>query len=187
MRHAGIVSRTARRILADLGYPARDADLAACAGLLHDIGNMTGRDQHHRFGALIARELMESLAFPAEEIGRVMTAIIMHESDEGALRPDPVSAALLIADKSDVHRSRVRTTLMLKEDIHDRVNFAATESDLLVEPEGRDIRLMIEIDTRIAPVIEYFEIFLTRMSACRKAAIALDAEFQLHINSHRLV
>jgi hypothetical protein len=100
--------------------------------------------------------------------------------------PDPVAAALLIADKSDVHRSRVRNPSMLTEDIHDRVNYAATESELAVEPGKKLITLSLVIDTRISQVIEYFEIFLSRMSACRKAASSLNCEFQLYINDHRM-
>ncbi|MEJ2184008.1 MAG: HD domain-containing protein [Nitrospirota bacterium] len=185
-RHADIVSRIASRILEELGYSAHEAELAAVAGFLHDVGNMAGRRQHHTHGALLAREIMEDMGYPFADIGRVMTAIVMHEEDEGVLRPDPVAAALLIGDKSDVHRSRVRTTSMLKDDIHDRVNYAATESELTVRAEPRLIDLSVTIDTRISHAMEYFEIFLTRMSACRKAARALSAEFQLHINGHRM-
>jgi putative nucleotidyltransferase with HDIG domain len=126
LRHCGIVSKTAQNILKELSFDKRDAELAAVAGYLHDIGNMAGRDQHHRVGALLAKEVLEELGFDLREIGRVMAAIILHEEDEGVIKPDPVSAALLIADKSDVHRSRVRNQLMLKEDIHDRVNYAVT-------------------------------------------------------------
>ncbi len=185
-RHVDIVSKTAQHILKVLGYSARDAELAACAGMLHDTGNMTGRAQHHRFGAMIAKELMGELGFSMPEIGRVMTAIVMHEEDEGIVKPDPVAAALLIADKSDVHRSRVRALSAIEEDIHDRVNYAATKSDLTVDPELRTITLSLMIDMRITRVIEYFEIFLTRMTGCRRAALALNAEFQLFINDTRM-
>jgi putative nucleotidyltransferase with HDIG domain len=186
LRHSDIVSRTAQKILKSLSFDGRDAELAAVAGFLHDIGNMAGRDQHHRVGALLAKEVLEELGFDLREIGRVMSAIILHEEDEGVVKPDPVSAALLIADKSDVHRSRVRNPLMLKEDIHDRVNYAATESELAIDPASKLIRLGLVIDTRISQVIEYFQIFLSRMSACRKAAKALGVEFQLFINDSRM-
>jgi putative nucleotidyltransferase with HDIG domain len=186
LRHCGIVSKTAEKILKELSFDNRDSELAAVAGFLHDIGNMAGRDQHHRVGALLAKEVLEELGFDLREIGRVMAAIILHEEDEGVIKPDPVSAALLIADKSDVHRSRVRNQLMLKEDIHDRVNYAVTESDLNIDPAGKVIKLTLVIDTRISQVIEYFQIFLTRMSACQKAAQALGAEFQLFINDSRM-
>lgn len=185
-RHVDIVSKTAQHILKSLGYSARDTELAAVAGMLHDTGNMFGRTHHHRFGAMLAKELMSELGFSMREIGRVMTAIIMHEEDEGIVKPDPIAAALLIADKSDVHRSRVRATSVIDDDIHDRVNYAATKSDLAIDPVQRTITLSLMIDMRITRVIEYFEIFLTRMTACRRAAQALDAEFQLFINDTRM-
>jgi metal-dependent HD superfamily phosphatase/phosphodiesterase len=184
-RHSDIVSRTAHHILTALSYEPGEAELAAIAGFLHDIGNMVGRNQHHRMGALFAKELLDELGVDLRDIGRIMAAIVIHEEDEGVM-PDPVAAALLIADKSDVHRSRVRNPSMLTEDIHDRVNYAATESELTVEPEKKLITLSLVIDTRISQVIEYFEIFLSRMSACRKAARSLDCEFQLYINDHRM-
>lgn len=186
LRHSKIVASIASKILKTLSYDPIDVELAAVAGLLHDIGNMAGREQHHRLGALMAKEIMEEHGFPLPDIGRVMSAIIMHEEDEGVIKPDPVAAALLIADKSDVHRSRVRTTSMLKEDIHDRVNYAATESELAVDPEKKVIDLSLIIDTRISQVIEYFEIFLSRMTSCRRAAQALGCEFQLFINNSRM-
>jgi len=185
-RHADIASRTAFKILEDLSFDRHDAELAAVAGFLHDIGNMAGRVQHHRIGAILAKELLEELGFDLRDIGRVMAAIVTHEEDEGMVRPDPVTAALVIADKSDVHRSRVRTTGSIKEDIHDRVNFAATEGDLAVDAEKRTITLSIVIDTRISQVIEYFQIFLSRMAECRSAARALGCEFRLFINGSRM-
>jgi putative nucleotidyltransferase with HDIG domain len=186
LRHSKIVSSTASKILKTLSCDPKEVELAAVAGLLHDIGNMAGRDQHHRLGAMLAKDIMEDHGFPLPDIGRVMSAIIMHEEDEGVIKPDPVASALLIADKSDVHRSRVRTTSTIKEDIHDRVNYAATESELAVDPEKKVIDLSLVIDTRISPVMEYFEIFLSRMSSCRKAARALNCEFQLFINESRM-
>jgi len=185
-RHCDIVARTAQKILASLSHEPRQAELAAVAGFLHDIGNMAGRTNHHHYGAILAKELMDEVGFDLRETGRVMAAIVIHEENEGQMNPDPVAAALLIADKSDVHRSRVRSTSMLEEDIHDRVNYAATESDLAVDAERRLITLSLTIDTRISQVIEYFEIFLSRMTACRKAAAALGCEFHLYINRNRL-
>ncbi len=185
LRHCSIVSKNASRILKRLSYPEKTAMLAASAGFLHDIGNMLGRSMHHKMGALLAKEVLEEVGFSAADIVRVMTAIVVHEEDEGAI-PDEVAAALLIADKSDVHRSRVRNPSMLTEDIHDRVNYAATESDLAVEPDRRLITLSLVIDTRISQVIEYFEIFLSRMTACRRAAKVLGTEFELFINNTRM-
>lgn len=186
LRHCANVSEAAGRILRELGHPARDSELASIAGYLHDIGNMAGRVQHHRIGAMLAKELMEAHGFPLPEIGRVMAAIVIHEEDEGVERHDPISAALLIADKSDVHRSRVRASGTISLDIHDRVNYAATHSEIQVDSKERTISLWCVIDTRISPVIEYFEIFLTRMTACRKAARSLDCEFHLVINGSRM-
>jgi metal-dependent HD superfamily phosphatase/phosphodiesterase len=185
-RHCDIVSRTAQKILAALSYEPRAVELAAVAGFLHDIGNMAGRLHHHQFGAVLAKEILDELGFHLREAGKVMAAIVIHEEDEGLIKPDPIAAALLLADKSDVHRSRVRSTSMLGEDIHDRVNYAATESELSVDAENKLISLSVTIDTRISQVIEYFEIFLTRMVACRKAARALGCEFQLYINKSRM-
>ncbi len=185
-RHADIVSSTAFRILNELSFDTRDAELAAVAGFLHDIGNMAGRVQHHRIGAVLAKEILEELGFDLREIGRIMAAIVTHEEDEGMVNPDPVTAALVIADKSDVHRSRVRTSGSINSDIHDRVNFAATEGDLSIDSEKRIITLSLVIDTRISQVIEYFQIFLSRMAECRKAARALGCEFRLFINGSRM-
>ena len=185
-RHADISSTTAFKILDALSYDKHDAELAAVAGFLHDIGNMAGREQHHRIGAVIAKDLLEELGFDFRDIGRVMAAIVTHEEDEGIVKFDPVSAAMLIADKSDVHRSRVRTSGSIREDIHDRVNFAATESELTIDAEHKTITLSLVIDTRISQVIEYFQIFLSRMADCRKAARALGCEFQLFINDNRM-
>lgn len=184
-RHCEIVSKTAFNILKKLRYDDDVATLAAAAGFLHDIGNMLGRSNHHRMGAILAKEVLEEVGYKLGSVVRVMSAIIIHEEDEGVV-PDEVAAALLIADKSDVHRSRVRNPLMVSEDIHDRVNYAVAESELSVEPEKRLITLALTIDTRISQVIEYFEIFLTRMTACRRAARVLDCEFNLFINNIRM-
>ena len=185
LRHGRIVSKTAYRILKKLSYPEKTAKLAAAAGFLHDIGNMLGRRMHHQMGALLAKEVLEDVGFDLESIARIMTAIAMHEEKEGVI-PDEVAAALLLADKSDVHRSRVRNPSMLTEDIHDRVNYAVTESALQTESEKRSITLSLVIDTRISQVIEYFEIFLSRMTACRRAAKVLGTEFNLFINNTRM-
>jgi len=185
LRHTDIVSKTAYNILKKLSLDDNDAELAAAAGFLHDIGNMLGRSNHHKMGALLAKEVLEELGYDLRDIARVMMAIVIHEEDEGGI-PDDIAAALVLADKADVHRSRVRNPLMVTEDIHDRVNYAATESELSVEPDKRLIILSLVIDTRISQVMEYFEIFLSRMTACRKAAKVLGCEFQLYINNTRM-
>lgn len=184
-RHCEIVSKTAYNILKKLNYSDDVATLAAAAGFLHDIGNMLGRSNHHRMGALLAKEVLEEIGYDLGSVVRAMSAIVIHEEDEGVV-PDEIAAALLIADKSDVHRSRVRSLLMVSEDIHDRVNYAVTESELSVDPGKRLIALTLTIDTKISQVIEYFEIFLNRMTACRRAAKVLDAEFNLFINNIRM-
>ncbi len=185
LRHCRVVSSNAFKLLRTLGYPEELATLAAAAGYLHDIGNILGRTLHHEMGALLARDILLEVGFSLKETLRAMTAIVIHERDEGVV-PDEVSAAVVIADKADVHRSRVRSPDSLSEDIHDRVNYAATQSSLLIEENTRKVVLSLTIDTRISPVIEYFEIFLTRMMACRKAAEVLKAEFNLYINNTRM-
>lgn len=184
-RHADIVSKTAYNIMEKLSLDGNDAELAAAAGFLHDIGNMLGRSNHHRMGALLAKEVLEELGYDLRDIARVMMAIVIHEEDEGEI-PGAIAAAMLLADKADVHRSRVRNPSMVTKDIHDRVNYAATESELSIEPGERLIILSLVIDTRISQVIEYFEIFLSRMVACRRAAKVLGCEFQLYINNTRM-
>ncbi len=184
-RHCEIVSRTAYNILKRLDYGEDTALIGAASGFLHDIGNMLGRSNHHRMGAILAKEILEEIGFGLKDIISVMRAIIMHEEDEGVV-PDEIAGALIIADKADVHRSRVRNPSLLSEDIHDRVNYAVTESELMVEGNSRVITLSLTIDTRISQVIEYFEIFLNRMMACRRAAKPLRAEFNLFINNIRM-
>lgn len=184
-RHTDIVSKAAYNILKKLSFSESEAELAAAAGFLHDIGNMLGRSNHHKMGAILAKEVLEELGYELRDIIRAMRAIVMHEEDEGVI-PDVIAAALILADKADVHRSRVRNPAMVTDDIHDRVNYAATESELSIDAEKKLIMLSLVIDTRISQVIEYFEIFLSRMIACRKAARVLNCEFQLYINNTRM-
>jgi len=184
-RHTDIVSKTAYNILKKLLFSEKEAELAAAAGFLHDIGNMLGRQNHHKMGALLAKEVLEELGYDLKDIARVMQSIVMHEEDEGVI-PDIIAAALVLADKADVHRSRVRNPSMVKNDIHDRVNYAATKSELTIESGEKLIKLSLVIDTRLSQVIEYFEIFLSRMVACRRAANVLGCEFQLFINNTRM-
>ncbi|MCE5194865.1 MAG: HD domain-containing protein [Nitrospiraceae bacterium] len=185
LRHTDIVSKTAYDIMKKLSYNEKDTELAAAAGFLHDIGNMLGRQNHQNLGAILAKEVLEELGYELEDIVKIMMAIAIHEED-GAEIPDVISAALVIADKADVHRSRVRNPKMVSEDIHDRVNYAATESKLKVDPDKKLIVLSLVIDTKISQVIEYFAIFLTRMMACKKAAGVLGCEFELFINNTRM-
>lgn len=182
-RHVGLVSNIARNILKQMGFDERHQELAAISGYLHDIGNVVSRGDHARTGALLAHRILDRLGADIEDTAIVMGAIGSHE-DEGHMGDavHAVSAALILADKSDVHRSRVRNADPTTFDQHDRVNYAATSSRLLVDRERRSVTLELTIDTAIAPVMQYFEIFLPRMLMSRRAAEALGYEFHISIN-----
>ncbi len=185
-RHAGLVAERARLILAGLEYGERRAELAAIAGYLHDIGNVVSREGHELASVMLAHHRLSALGLEAGELSYVMSAIAGHEkSEEGPM--NEVEAALCIADKSDVHRSRVRVRppageAARMEDIHDRVNYSVTDSSLEVRREEREIALSLTVDTAISTVMDYFEIFMERMSLSRKAARFLGAEFRLVVN-----
>jgi len=184
-RHVGLVAHIAYNTLKRLGYPEREAELAAIAGYLHDVGNAVNRDHHAQSGAVMAMQMLEKMGMPDLEIVRVMSAIGNHHENDG----DPVSAvaaALIVADKSDVHRTRVRNPDMIKFDIHDRVNYAVEKSFLNVNEAEKQITLELTIDTAISQVMEYFEIFMSRMLASRKAAKFLGTTFGLTVNGNRL-
>ena len=184
-RHAGIVSTIARSILNSLEYPARTAELAAIAGYLHDIGCVINRAGHVEAGAIMAFQILSSLGVDPPEIADIIGAIGNHEEPHG-LPINPVAAAVIIADKSDVHLSRVQNPDPAQYDIHDKVNGAVRKSFLRVDPEAKRIRLELEIDTEAASVMEYFEIFIMRMVMCRKAAELLGCRFGLSINGRDL-
>lgn len=184
-RHVGLVSSIAFNVLRRMGYPEREADLAAIAGYLHDIGNVVNRDNHAQTGAMMAMRLLTDMSMPDQELITILSAIGNHHEDHG----DPVNAvgaALILADKSDVHRTRVRNPDMIRFDIHDRVNFAVVKSFLNVDEQRKQIALELTIDTKISQVMEYFEIFMSRMLACRKAAKFLGATFGLVANGNPL-
>jgi len=185
-RHARLVAKNARAILTALGTDERPAELAAIAGYLHDIGNVVNRDQHERAGALLARDILlrRGLAYP--ETAQVMAAIGNHD-ENGGNPVSEVSAALILADKADVHKSRVRNPEFIKFDIHDRVNYAVKRSSLDVRSADSSIVFDLSVDTDVAPVMEYFEIFLSRMVISRRAADFLKCRFELVINGARLV
>jgi uncharacterized protein len=182
-RHVGLVANIARNILKRMGFDRRQQELAAIAGYLHDMGNVVSRFDHARTGALLAHGILRRLGATPEDAAIVMGAIGSHE-DEGHMGEPvhAVSAALILADKADVHRSRVRNPEPTTFDQHDRVNFAATSSRLRVDPDAKSITLELEIDTSIAPVMHYFEIFLPRMLMSRRAAEALGYAFHITIN-----
>lgn len=185
-RHAALVANIARNILERLGHPGREAELAAIAGYLHDIGNVISRQNHEQIGGLVALRVLDRLGMPPSETAMVVAAIGNHGEDVG-VPVNNLAAALFLADKSDVHRSRVRNPEMASFDIHDRVNYAAEHSFLRVDDRRKAVTLEIKIDTKISPVMDYFEIFLTRMILCRRAASFLGCDFELVINGVRLL
>lgn len=185
-RHINLVSSIARNILERLGYPQREAELAAMAGYLHDLGNVVSRNDHGISGATITYSILMELGMSPDEVATVISAIANHEEQYG--QPvNNVAAALILADKSDVHRSRVRNQDFATFDIHDRVNYAVEHACVWVAGNRRTITLDITIDINICPVIEYFEIFLTRMMLCRRAANFLNCSFELIVNGSKLL
>lgn len=184
--HVTKVSECAKYILSTLGYPERDIELAAIAAYMHDIGNIVNRIAHSQSGAIMAFRILDNLGMDADEIATIVTAIGNH--DEGTGVPvNPISAALILGDKSDVRRSRVRNNDISSFDIHDRVNYSVTDSMLKISDDKTEIRLDISIDTEYSTVSDYFEIFLGRMILCRKAAETLGLKFRLFINSQQLM
>lgn len=185
-RHLSLVAQVAYNVLTHLGYPRRTAELAAIAGYLHDIGNVVSRHNHGQAGALLAYQILSRLGMAAEEIALVVGAIGNHEEEYGHA-VNQVAAALILADKSDVHRSRVRNREPAAFDLHDRVNYAVERSFLRVESGQRRLTMELNINTAISPVMDYFEIFLTRMLMCRRAAAFLGCSFGMEINGARFL
>lgn len=184
--HVGRVSSGVEYILTALGYPEHDIELAKIAAYMHDIGNLVNRTDHSQSGAIMSFRILDNMGMPPEDIATVVTAIGNH--DEGTGVPvNPISAALILADKSDVRRTRVRNSDISTFDIHDRVNYSVVSSELTVGEAHDTIVLDIEIDTVYSSVMEYFEIFLNRMILCRKAAERLELVFHLNINRQRLL
>jgi metal-dependent HD superfamily phosphatase/phosphodiesterase len=185
-RHCGLVADIAENVLLRLGFPQRTAELAAIAGYLHDIGNGINRLDHGIGAALLSRHILERLGMGPEEYAEVMCAIGNHEEEYGQA-VSPLAAAVILGDKSDVHRSRVRVLDPETDDIHDRVNMATTRSFLAVDAEHHTITLELEIDTDVIQVMHYFEIFMERMKMCRRAAEFLGCRFGIVINGTRLL
>jgi hypothetical protein len=184
--HVAKAAETAKRILLETGHPERMAELAAIAAFLHDIGNVVNRAAHERTGALLAFSLLKDMGADPDDIATVITAIGNH--DEATAFPvNDVAAALIIADKTDVRRTRVRNKDTIELDIHDRVNYAVEKSELTVNPVAQEILLHLVIDTKISAISDYFEIFLSRMLLCRRAADKLGLAFGLVINGQRMM
>lgn len=184
--HVGLVSQRAGDILQVLGADEREIELARIAGYLHDIGNLVNRVDHSQSGAVMAFRILDRMGMDMAEIATIVTAIGNH--DEGTGVPvNSVAAAIILADKSDVRRSRVRNTDFATFDIHDRVNYSVVDSDLHINVREKTIRLSLEIDTSISSIMDYFEIFLGRMTLCRRAADKLGLQFKLTINDQNFI
>ncbi len=184
--HVTKVAEAAAKLLTELGYDEDTIEMAKIAGYLHDIGNVINRIDHAQSGAVMAFRILDNMGADPEEIATVITAIGNH--DESTAYPvNPVAAALIIADKSDVRYTRVRSSADISTDIHDRVNFAVKESELIFMKEKKQLILRLAVDTSVCKVMEYFEIFLSRMLLCSKAADKLGVEFKLDINGQMML
>ena len=184
--HVTKAAKTAEMILLTLGYSKREAELAKIAGYMHDIGNIVNRIDHAQSGAVMAFRLLDKLGMEPNEIAMVVSAIGNH--DESTAAPvNPIAAALILADKTDVRRTRVRNHNPSSFDIHDRVNYAVEESSTYFNEDKSAVVLELSIDTTMCPVMDYFEIFLGRMSLCRRAAEFLNIQFELIINGQRIL
>ena len=184
--HVCQTAETAAYILQTLRFPVREIELARIAGYLHDIGNLVNRSAHSQSGAIMAFQLLTGMGMDPAEVAAVCTAIGNH--DEGTGVPvNPIAAALILADKSDVRRSRVRNQDKADFDIHDRVNYSVMKSELAVSEDRAEVKLSLTIDTHYGSVMDYFEIFMERMLLCRKAAKKLGMAFRLVINDQQLL
>ena len=184
--HVTKVAETAGYILETLGRPQKEVELVRIAGYLHDIGNMVNRVDHSQSGAVMAFQLLRGMDMEPEDIATVVTAIGNH--DEGTGVPvNELAAALILADKSDVRRSRVRNRDKTSFDIHDRVNYSVKQAALKINEDRTNIKLKLHIDTKYGSIMDYFQIFLTRMNLCREAARKLGLEFKLIINEQTLL
>lgn len=184
--HVTLVAETVKYILETLEFDPHAIEIGQIAGYLHDIGNLVNRIDHSQSGAVMAFQILNELNFPAEDVATIVTAIGNH--DEGTGVPvNPVAAALILADKADVRRSRVRNRDISSFDIHDRVNYSVTKSQLKINEEKTLVKLKLSVDTHFGSVMDYFEIFMQRMILCRKAAEKLGLQFKLIINEQQLI
>ena len=184
--HCTVVAERAAKILKKLGYSEHDIEIAKIAGFMHDMGNAINRHRHAEYGALLADRILAETNLPLEDRVAVVSAIGNHDESTGGAM-DAISAAIIIADKTDVRRNRVRAKEMTRFDIHDRVNYAVTEAALEVDAEKKVIKLNLQIDESICSMLEYFEIFLQRMLMCRRAAELLGVKFKLTANGSKIV
>ena len=184
--HVGLVAHRTKYILDTLGYSEREIELGMIAAYMHDIGNAVNRKDHSQSGALMAFRVLDKMGMDAEELVKIVAAIGNHDEGDG-VAVNPLATALIISDKSDVRRTRVRNRDFTTFDIHDRVNYSVIRSDLKINEAKTEIELILEIDTEISSVVNYFEIFLTRMIMCRKAAKYLNLDFKLTVNGQQLM
>ena len=184
--HTTLVATNAAGILQAFGYDKHDIDLVKIAGFMHDIGNVINRSHHAEYGALLANEILKEEDLSIEDRVQIVSSIANHDESTG-VASDPITAALIIADKTDVRRSRVRRKDPIQYDIHDRVNHAVTETRLECLPEEKKILLHLTIDEEACTMYEYFDIFLGRMTMCSRAARVLDAQFSLMVNGQKVL
>ena len=184
-RHAAKVAQCAGKILKELGYKKHEIELAKAAGSMHDIGNSVNRHDHAHTGAVLAYGILKDMGMPLKDVLTVTTAIGNHDEATGTA-VDVVSAALILADKTDVRRNRVQNQVIANFDIHDRVNYAALSSVLDVDKEKKNIRMTLELDDSMCSVMDYFEIFMERMIMCRRAAEVFGCQFKLTANGNKL-
>ena len=184
--HCALVAERAGDILKTLGYGEKEIELAKIAGFMHDIGNAVNRSHHAEYGAILANDILKNTDLSLEERVTVVSAIGNHDESTGGAT-EPVSAALIIADKTDVRRNRVRNVDMSSFDIHDRVNYAVTKAELEIQTEKKVITLHLQIDENICTMYDYFDIFLGRMMMCRKAAEILGLRFRLTANGSKIL
>lgn len=185
LRHARMVADRSFYLLHELGFDERTCHLASIAGYFHDVGNLVNRYEHGRSGALLINPFLEKVGLSKKDISTVIGAVGNHEEETGYI-VNPVCAAVIIADKSELHRERVRKHVS-KFKQRDRVNYAVQDSKLIVDPQDMIISVELKIDTEMSSVMEYFEIFLTKMLLCQKAAKYLGCRFQLYINGNNLL
>ncbi len=184
--HCAVVAERAGSILKQLGYSEKEIELSKIAGFMHDMGNAVNRTHHAEYGAILANDILKNMDMPLEDRVTIVSAIGNHDESTGGAT-DVVSAALIIADKTDVRRNRVRNQDMSTFDIHDRVNYAVTSAELEIQAEKKVIALHLQIDENICTMYDYFDIFLGRMMMCRKAAEVLGLRFKLTANGSKVL